>query len=181
VRRTQHQRISVSGRRSRLGSHLATRLDGRCIFCNVDSLCEHCDTACLAAPPAKRRSLFALLLGHAASFSAPDADGKPPVGARRGALGFLLAFLARNFILALVPSSIPLPRHVSLMQVCSLSRRHVHLGAVLFGLAPAFRLSLTSTEGHLQESGGARHLPARTTVSRIFCHRGICAGVRAPD
>ena len=71
-----------------------------------------------------------------------------------GALGFLLAFLARNFILALVPSSIPLPRHVSLHAgVFAFAVGTSILTAVLFGLAPAFRLSLTATEVHLQESG----------------------------
>ena len=71
-----------------------------------------------------------------------------------GALGFLLAFWARNLMLALVPSSIPLPRHVSLNAgVFAFAAGMSVLAAVLFGLAPAFQVSASSMQRPLQESG----------------------------
>ena len=71
-----------------------------------------------------------------------------------GALGFMLAFWVRNLMLALVPSSIPLPRHVSLNAgVFAFALVMSILAAVLFGLAPAFQVSSASMQGSLQESG----------------------------
>jgi predicted permease len=71
-----------------------------------------------------------------------------------GTLGFILAFGARNFILGLVPSSIPLPRHVALHgSVSAFAIGMSILAALLFGLVPAFQVSSGSVQGPLQESG----------------------------
>ncbi|MHB8410852.1 MAG: ADOP family duplicated permease [Candidatus Acidiferrales bacterium] len=78
-----------------------------------------------------------------------------------GALGFILAVWARNLLLALVPSSIPLPTRVSLNGVVFAFVLGVSIfAAVLFGLAPAFQVSSASMHGPLQESG------RRATTSR---------------
>ena len=71
-----------------------------------------------------------------------------------GTLGFILAFGARNFILGLVPSSIPLPRHVALNgSVFAFAIGMSILAALLFGLVPAFQVSSASLQGPLQQSG----------------------------
>ena len=71
-----------------------------------------------------------------------------------GTLGIILAFWVRDFILALVPSSVPLPHHVSLHGGAFAFALGVSiLAAVIFGLAPAFQVSAASTRVHLQESG----------------------------
>jgi putative ABC transport system permease protein len=71
-----------------------------------------------------------------------------------GALGLLLAFFARTFMLALVPSSIPLPRHVALHGgAFAFTVGTSILAAVIFGLAPAFQVSSASMQRPLQESG----------------------------
>jgi putative ABC transport system permease protein len=81
-----------------------------------------------------------------------------------GAFGLFLAFWAKDFILALVPSSIPLPRHVPLHGgVLAFALASSILAAVLFGLAPAFQVASASMHGYLQESersatpGRSRH------------------------
>jgi predicted permease len=71
-----------------------------------------------------------------------------------GALGLLLAFFARTFMLALVPSSIPLPRHVALHGgAFAFTVGMSILAAVIFGLVPAFQVSSASMQRPLQESG----------------------------
>ena len=71
-----------------------------------------------------------------------------------GALGFLLAFWARNLLLALVPASIPLPRQVSLNAgMLAFAMGLSLLTALLFGIAPAFQAPFASVQGSLQESG----------------------------
>ena len=71
-----------------------------------------------------------------------------------GGLGIVLAFWGRNLMLALVPSSIPLPRHVPLNEgVFAFAVGMSILSAFLFGLAPAFRASSAAMQGPLQESG----------------------------
>src|SRR5215472_4132320 len=71
-----------------------------------------------------------------------------------GALGFLLAFWARNLLLALVPSSIALPHHISVdAGVLAFAMGMALLTALLFGIAPAFQAPFASVQGSLQESG----------------------------
>jgi predicted permease len=71
-----------------------------------------------------------------------------------GTLGFILAFGARIFILGLVPSSIPLPRHVALNgSILAFAIGMSILAALLFGLVPAFQMSSASLQGPLQQSG----------------------------
>jgi predicted permease len=71
-----------------------------------------------------------------------------------GILGFMLAFWARNFILGLVPWSIPLPRHVALNgSVFAFAISASILAALLFGVVPAVQVSSASLQGPLQESG----------------------------
>jgi putative ABC transport system permease protein len=71
-----------------------------------------------------------------------------------GILGFMLAFWARNFILGLVPSSIPLPRHVALNgSVFAFAIGASIVAALLFGVVPAVQVSSASLQGPLQERG----------------------------
>jgi predicted permease len=82
-----------------------------------------------------------------------------------GALGFLLAFVATNVILAFVPPNIPLPGHVSLDGgVFAFAVGISILAAVIFGLAPALQISSPSMQRPLRESG------RRATASRAH-HR----------
>jgi putative ABC transport system permease protein len=77
-----------------------------------------------------------------------------------GALGLLLAFWARNLLLALVPSSIPLPRHVPLNGGVLVFAAGVSiLAAVLFGFAPALQASFRPTQAPLQGSGRSATAP----------------------
>jgi putative ABC transport system permease protein len=70
------------------------------------------------------------------------------------ALGLLFAIWARNLLLSLAPSSIPLPSHISLsVSVFGFALGVSILAALLFGLAPAFQVSVASMQGSLQESG----------------------------
>jgi predicted permease len=70
-----------------------------------------------------------------------------------GALGFALAFWARDLILALVPPSISLPHEVPLNAAVLLFALGISiLAAVMFGLAPAFQLSSLSVQGRLQDA-----------------------------
>ena len=71
-----------------------------------------------------------------------------------GAFGFLLALWARNLLLALVPSSIALPHHVSVdARVLAFAMGMALLTALLFGVAPAFQAPFASVQGSLQDSG----------------------------
>jgi predicted permease len=71
-----------------------------------------------------------------------------------GALGVFLAFWARELMLGLVPSSIPLPDRVPLSPTLFVFALAVSiLAAALFGLAPAFQVSSASVQASLQESG----------------------------
>jgi putative ABC transport system permease protein len=87
-----------------------------------------------------------------------------------GTLGFLLAFWARNFMLALVPSSVPLPRHVPLNgAVFAFAAGVSILAAVLFGFAPAFQASFRSMQDPLQESGrGASAARSEHCLQGVF-------------
>jgi putative ABC transport system permease protein len=87
-----------------------------------------------------------------------------------GILGVLIALWGTNALLALVPSSIPLPQGVSVggsvlafvVAVCCVT-------AVVFGAAPAFQTSASSPQGALQE-GGRSGTPgrARRRLQGIF-------------
>lgn len=78
-----------------------------------------------------------------------------------GTLGFFLAFWARDLMLTLVPSSIPLPSHVPLNSgVLAFAIGISVLAAVLFGTIPAFQASAATMQSSLQESGRG------STVSR---------------
>ncbi len=80
-----------------------------------------------------------------------------------GVLGFLLAFWIRDFILTLVPSSIPLPPNASIDgKVLAFATGASFASAILFGLVPA--LSFSSTEKRLGES-------TRTATSGRAYHR----------
>jgi putative ABC transport system permease protein len=71
-----------------------------------------------------------------------------------GGVGILLSFWVRNFILAIVPSSISLPRHVSLHGgVFAFALGLSILAAVIFGLVPAFQVSGAAVQSPLQEGG----------------------------
>ena len=87
-----------------------------------------------------------------------------------GALGFLLAFWARDFMLALVPSSIPLPRHVPLNGGVLVFAGGVSiLSAILFGFAPALQASFRSMQDPLQESGrGASSARSEHRLQGVF-------------
>lgn len=70
-----------------------------------------------------------------------------------GALGCLFAYLGKNFTLALVPSTIPVPTRVALTgNVFAFAMALSLLGAFSFGLAPAFQLSFASLRNSLQEA-----------------------------
>ena len=69
-----------------------------------------------------------------------------------GMFGFLLAFLIRDLILALVPLSIPLPPRPSIDgNVLVFAAAASFASAILFGLVPALEQSFASTEKRLQE------------------------------
>jgi len=71
-----------------------------------------------------------------------------------GVLGLFLGYWARNLLLALVPSSIPLPQQVPLdAGVFTFSIGASVLAAILFGLAPAFQVSVAAVQSSLQEGG----------------------------
>jgi putative ABC transport system permease protein len=71
-----------------------------------------------------------------------------------GAIGLVLALYVRTLILALVPASIPLPRHVPLNgDVLAFALAASALAAIFFGLAPAFLVSTGTVQGGLQEGG----------------------------
>lgn len=83
-----------------------------------------------------------------------------------GTLGFLLAFWARNLMLALVPSSIPLPSHVPLNSgIFAFAIGLSILAAILFGIIPAFQASAATMQSSLQESG--RSATASRTHRRL--------------
>jgi putative ABC transport system permease protein len=70
------------------------------------------------------------------------------------ALGLLFAIWARNLMLRLAPSSIPLPSHIPLsVGIFGFALGISILAAVMFGLAPAFQVSFASVQGSLRESG----------------------------
>jgi putative ABC transport system permease protein len=70
------------------------------------------------------------------------------------AVGLLIAVWARNLMLSLAPSSIPVPHHISLsVSVFAFALGVSIFAAVLFDLAPAFQVSFASIQGSLQESG----------------------------
>ena len=71
-----------------------------------------------------------------------------------GALGVCLSIWARNLMLALVPSSIPLPRHIALSGgVLAFALTGSMLAAILFGVAPALQASAGSMQTPLRETG----------------------------
>jgi putative ABC transport system permease protein len=71
-----------------------------------------------------------------------------------GALGLLVAVWSKSFILALVPTSIPLPHQVPLNAgVLAFALAVSILAAVLFGLAPALQSSDVALRAPLQEGG----------------------------
>ncbi len=71
-----------------------------------------------------------------------------------GAAGLALALYVRNLILAFVPASVPLPRHVPLNgSALAFAFATSCLAALLFGLAPAFLASSGKVQPTLQEGG----------------------------
>ena len=71
-----------------------------------------------------------------------------------GALGLFLAVWMRNLLLAIVPSSIPLPTHIALSgNVFAFALAGSIVAAILFGLVPALQFSSSSTQAPLQEGG----------------------------
>jgi putative ABC transport system permease protein len=87
-----------------------------------------------------------------------------------GVLGVLIAFWGTNSLLALVPSSIPLPATVSLGgSVLAFVAAVCCITAIVFGVAPAFQTSAVSLQGSLQE-GGRSGTPghARRRLQGIF-------------
>jgi putative ABC transport system permease protein len=71
-----------------------------------------------------------------------------------GVLGFILAFWGRDFILALVPAGVPLPRQAPINGVVLAFALAISiLAAILFGAAPALRASSESIRGRLLEGG----------------------------
>ena len=92
------------------------------------------------------------------------------LGLAGGTLGFLLAVWMRVVLLAIVPSSIPLPADVPLSGgVFAFALGGSIVAAILFGLAPALQVSSGATQTPLQESGrGATASPARRRVQGVF-------------
>ena len=87
-----------------------------------------------------------------------------------GVLGVLLALWGTNALLALVPSSVPLPQGVSVGgSVLAFVAAACCITAVVFGAAPAFQISATSPQSALQE-GGRSGTPgrARRRLQGIF-------------
>jgi putative ABC transport system permease protein len=75
------------------------------------------------------------------------------LGLAGGALGLAASDSAKSLMLAVVPSSIPLPRHIPLNgDVLAFALVSSMLAAVLFGTAPSFQVSSTSAKVSLQES-----------------------------
>ncbi|HLY60148.1 MAG TPA: ABC transporter permease [Terriglobia bacterium] len=82
-----------------------------------------------------------------------------------GALGCVLAVWGRNILLAIAPSSVPLPGRVPLSEgVLAFAAGASLLSGMALGLVPAFRAPLASMAGALQEIGRG------TTASRAH-HR----------
>jgi putative ABC transport system permease protein len=71
-----------------------------------------------------------------------------------GALGFFLAVGMRNLLLAMVPSSIPLPNSIALSgSIFAFAVVGSAFAAILFGLAPTLEVLSPSTQAPLQEGG----------------------------
>ena len=71
-----------------------------------------------------------------------------------GSLGLALAVWARNVMIALVPSAVPFPAHLSLNgSVLAFTLGASVFAAILFGLAPAFQVSPSAMQVPLQETG----------------------------
>jgi putative ABC transport system permease protein len=86
-----------------------------------------------------------------------------------GALGVLLSLWGTNALLALVPSSIPLPQGVSIGgSVVAFVAAICCVTAVVFGIAPAFQLSAVSLQGSLQEGSRSGASRARRRLQGIF-------------
>ncbi len=87
-----------------------------------------------------------------------------------GAPGFVLAFLGRNAILAFVPGDVPLPRQVPLSgEVLAFALATSFLAALLFGLVPAFQVSMLVVQGPLQEGGrGTSSGRSSHRLQRVF-------------
>jgi len=85
-------------------------------------------------------------------------------------LGLLLAAWMRNLLLAVVPSSIPLPDHIAFTGgVVEFAIAGSILAAILFGLIPAVQASSTSTQAPLQESGrGSTASRSRHRAQELF-------------
>jgi putative ABC transport system permease protein len=84
------------------------------------------------------------------------------LGLGGGCLGIVLALWIRNFILAIVPSSITLPSHVPFDgSVFAFTLGVSILTTLIFGLAPAFQVSGESRQGLLQ-GGGRSSSPSRS-------------------
>jgi putative ABC transport system permease protein len=76
------------------------------------------------------------------------------LGLGGGAIGLIVGIYGRNFLLTLVPPSIPLPRHVPLDGgVLVFALASSILAALFFGMAPAFLVSARSVQGALQKGG----------------------------
>ncbi len=86
-----------------------------------------------------------------------------------GAFGLIVAFYGRTVMLALVPATIPLPRHVPLSaSVLFFALAASVLAAVLFGLAPALMVSGASVHGSLQEGGRRGTADGSHRAQRFF-------------
>jgi len=71
-----------------------------------------------------------------------------------GALGAMVAFFGREFLLSRIPSSISLPHHLGLdSRVFGFALGISVLSAILFGVVPAFHATGSGVRGSLQESG----------------------------
>jgi len=71
-----------------------------------------------------------------------------------GTFGIGVSIWARNLMLAVVPASIPLPRHIALDGgVLAFALGGSMLAAIVFGLAPSFQVSSGTAQSSLQESG----------------------------
>jgi predicted permease len=87
-----------------------------------------------------------------------------------GAAGLAVAFVAKGFLLALVPSDVALPANVSLDGgTIAFAFGISCVAALLTGLAPAFQLSKSSVQRSLQEGGrSATAGRARHRLQGIF-------------
>ena len=91
------------------------------------------------------------------------------LGIGGGAIGLILGIYGRNFLLTLVPPSIPLPRHVPLNGgVLVFTLASSILAAFFFGMAPAFLVSARSVQGALQKGGRSGTVDGFQRVQGLF-------------